>query len=227
MDLPPSNTSSTEPPTGSGGRLQRVRSLAGHLGNRLLAGVAFAVPLVVTYWVLAAVYRLVNGLSEPWLRAFGLEFPGLGFLITLLLFMGLGFMATHVIGRRLLERFEGFLLRIPVVSSIYAGTKQILQSFQGAGSSARFQRVVVIPYPAQGSYLFGFATGRLSEGGTGREMTMVFVPTAPNPTTGLIVAVPSSEVRDCDMTIEEATKMLFSGGLVTPVRPIAFKEPTS
>lgn len=205
--------------------MQRVRSLAGQLGNRLLAGIAFAVPLVVTYWVLAAVYRLVNGLSEPWLRAFGLDVPGLGFLITLLLFMGLGFMAAHVIGRRLLERFEALLLRIPLVSSIYAGTKQILHSVKGASGTAKFQRVVVVAYPAGEGRLFGFATGRLNDKGTGRELTMVFVPTAPNPTTGLIIAVPSDQVMDCDMTIEEATKMLFSGGLVTPERPISFGNP--
>jgi uncharacterized membrane protein len=68
--------------------------------------------------------------------------------------------------------------------------------------------------------MFGFATGHFTEAGSGRAMTTVFVPTAPNPTTGLMIAVPSAGVRDCDMTMEEATKMLFSGGLVTPDRPL-------
>lgn len=199
---------------------QTVRHAVAAMGNRLLAGIAFAVPLVVTYWVLSAVYHLVNGLSEPWLRAFGLNFPGLGFVITLLLFMALGFMAAHVIGRRVLERFEGILLRIPVVASIYAGAKQILQSLQGVGGAGKFKRVVVVPYPAPGSFLFGFATGTMTDGRTGEELTTVFVPTAPNPTTGLIIVVPSEHVRDCGLTMEEATKMLFSGGLVTPGRPL-------
>jgi len=190
------------------------------LGNRLLAGIAFAVPLVVTYWVLAFAYRVITGLSEPWLKPFGLNFPGLGFVITLLFFTGLGFMAAHVIGRRLLERGENLLLRIPVVAAIYAGTKQVLQSLQGGAAAGKSKRVVVVDFLSSGSYLIGFATGHFTEGGSGREMTTIFVPTAPNPTTGLIIAVPSGQVRDCDMTMEEATKMLFSGGLVTPDRPL-------
>jgi uncharacterized membrane protein len=198
----------------------RVARLFGLLGNRLLAGIAFAVPLVVTYWVLAFGYRVVTGLSEPWLKTFGLNIPGLGFAITLVFFMALGFMAAHVIGRRLLERGENLLLRVPVVAAIYAGTKQVLQSLQGGAAAGKSKRVVVVDFFSSGSYLIGFATGHFTEAGTQREMTTVFVPTAPNPTTGLIIAVPSEQVRDCDMTMEEATKMLFSGGLVTPDRPL-------
>lgn len=203
----------------------KIAHAAAVAGNRLLAGVAVAVPLVVTYWVLAFAYRLVNGLSEPWLRTFGLNFPGLGFAITLLIFFGLGVMAKHVIGRRVLERGESMLLRVPVVASIYAATKQVLQSLQGGGTK-KFKRVVVVDFITPGSYVVGFATGGFTEAGTGRVMTTVFVPTAPNPTTGLIIAVPSDRVRDCDMSIEEATKMLFSGGLVTPDRSVRVEPPS-
>jgi uncharacterized membrane protein len=198
----------------------RVARFLGLLGNRLLAGIAFAVPLVVTYWVLAFGYRVITGLSEPWLKTFGLNLPGLGFAITLGFFLALGFMAAHVIGRRLLERGESLLLRVPVVAVIYAGTKQVLQSLQGGTAAGKSKRVVVVDFLSTGSYLIGFATGHFTEAGTRRDMTAVFVPTAPNPTTGLIIAVPSALVRDCDMTMEEATKMLFSGGLVTPDRPL-------
>jgi uncharacterized membrane protein len=190
------------------------------LGNRLLAGIAFAVPLVVTYWVLSFGYRLINGLSEPWLRTLGLNFPGLGFLITLMAFIGLGFMATHVLGRRVLDRFDRLVLSIPVVSAIYAGTKQLIQSLRGIGANTRSKRVVMVEYFTPGSRLFGFATGQVIEAGTGRELTTIFVPTAPNPTTGIIIAVPTELVIDCDMSVEEVSKMLFSGGLITPMRPI-------
>ena len=193
----------------------------GSLGNRLFAGILFAIPLVVTYWVLSFGYGLVTGLSDPWLKAFGVDFPGAGFVITVLAFMGLGFMATHVIGRRVLDRFELFMLRIPVVGSIYSGAKQVLLTIQGVGTSPKPKRAVVVEYLVPGSYLFGYATGHFTEAGTGREMTTLFVPTAPNPTTGLIIAVPSDKVRDCDLTMEEGTKMLVSGGLITPVRPLS------
>ena len=191
------------------------------LGNRLLTGIAFAIPLVVTYWVLSFGYGVVTGLSDPWLKAFGVDFPGAGFVITILAFIGLGFMATHVIGRRLLDRFELFMLRIPVAGSIYSGAKQVLQTIQGVGTGPKPKRAVVVEYLLPGSYLFGYATGHFTEAGSNREMTTVFVPTAPNPTTGLLIAVPAEKVRDCDLTMEEGTKMLVSGGLITPERPLS------
>ena len=208
----------SEPARPAGRRFARfVRAL----GNRLFTGILFAIPLIVTYWVLSFGYGLVTGLSDPWLKAFGVDFPGAGFLITILAFIGLGFMATHVIGRRMLDRFEAFMLRIPVVGSIYSGAKQVLQTIQGMGTSPKPKRAVVVEYVVPGSYLFGYATGHFTEAGTGREMTTVFVPTAPNPTTGLIFAVPSDQVRDCDLSMEEATKMLVSGGLIMPGRPLS------
>ena len=210
-----------EEPSGARPKHGRVARFFGVLGNRLLTGIAFAVPLVVTYWVLAFGYGLVTGLSDPWLKAFGVDFPGAGFLITTLAFIGLGLMATHVIGRRVLDRFERFMLRIPVAGSIYSGAKQVLQTIQGVGASPKPKRPVVVEYLMPGSYLFGYATGHFTEAGTAREMTTVFVPTAPNPTTGLIIAVPSEKVRDCDLSMEEATKMLVSGGLIMPGRPLS------
>ena len=210
-----------EEPSGDRPVRGRVARFCGALGNRLLTGIAFAVPLVVTYWVLAFGYGLVTGLSDPWLQAFGVDFPGAGFLITILAFIGLGFMATHVIGRRVLDRFERFMLRIPVAGSIYAGAKQVLQTIQGVGANPKPKRPVVVEYLLPGSYLFGYATGHFTEAASGREMTTVFVPTAPNPTTGLIIAVPSGKVRACDLSMEEATKMLVSGGLIMPGRPLS------
>jgi len=213
-------SSSEETPAGRTSNRRFPRFL-GALGNRLLAGILFAIPLVVTYWVLSFGYGLVTGLSDPWLKAFGVDFPGAGFLITILAFIGLGFMATHVIGRRMLDRFERFMLRIPVAGSIYSGAKQVLQTIQGVGANPKPKRPVVVEYLMPGSYLFGYATGHFTEAGTAREMTTVFVPTAPNPTTGLIIAVPSDKVRACDLSMEEATKMLVSGGLIMPGRPLS------
>jgi uncharacterized membrane protein len=213
-------SSSEQTPAGRTSNRRFARFL-GALGNRLLAGILFAIPLVVTYWVLSFGYGLVTGLSDPWLKAFGVDFPGVGFLITILAFVGLGFMATHVIGRRMLDRFEHFMLRIPVAGSIYSGAKQVLQTIQGVGTNPKPKRPVVVEYLMPGSYLFGYATGHFIEAGSGQEMTTVFVPTAPNPTTGLIIAVPSEKVRACDLSMEEATKMLVSGGLIMPGRPLS------
>ena len=216
-----SDMSSSDQPEIQSPENRRLARCLGALGNRLIAGIFFAIPLVVTYWVLSFGYGVVTGLSDPWLKAFGVDFPGAGFVITILAFIGLGFMATHVIGRRLLDRFELFMLRIPVAGSIYSGAKQVLQTIQGVGTGPKPKRAVVVEYLMPGSYLFGYATGHFTEAGSHREMTTVFVPTAPNPTTGLLIAVPAEKVRDCDLTMEEGTKMLVSGGLITPERPLS------
>ena len=176
-----------------------VRCL-GTLGHRLIAGIFFAIPLVITYWVISFGYGLVTGLSDPWLKAFGVDFPCAGFVITILAFIGLGFMATHVLGRRLLDHFELFTLRIPVAGSVYSGAKQVLQTIQGIGIGPKAKRTVVLEYLVSGSYLSGYATRHFTEAASGREMTMVFVPTAPNPTTGQLIAVPAEKVRDCDLS---------------------------
>jgi uncharacterized membrane protein len=200
---------------------RRLARCLGTLGHHLIGGIFFAIPLVITYWVLSFGYGVVTGLSEPRLKAFGVDFPDAGFVITILAFIGLGFIATHVLGRRLLDHFELFMLRIPVAGSIYSGAKQVLQTIQGMGIGPKPKRAVVLEYLVPGSYLFGYATGHFTEAGSGREMTTVLVPTAPNPTTGLLIAVPAEKVRDCDLSMKEATKILVLGGLLTPQRPLS------
>ncbi len=189
-------------------------------GNRLLTGIAVTIPILVTYWVLSFAYGIVNGISAPIFHAFGIEVPGLGFLTTLVVMVSVGFMAAHVIGRRVIDLVERLLLRVPIVATIYAATKQVLDSFSTLRSGSNFKSVVLVEYLTEGSYLVAFATGQLRERDSGREMVMVFVPTAPNPMTGFVIAVPRPKVIECDLTLEEATKLLVSAGLITPGRPV-------
>lgn len=84
------------------------------------------------------------------------------------------------------------------------------------GIGPKPKRAVVLEFLVPGSYLFGYATRHFTEAASGREMITVLVPTAPNPTTSLLIAVPAEKVRDCDLSTEEATQMLVSGGLLTP-----------
>ena len=123
---------------------RRLARCLGTLGHHLIGGIFFAIPLVITYWVLSFGYGVVTGLSEPRLKAFGVDFPGAGFVITILAFIGLGFIATHVLGRRLLDHFELFMLRIPVAGSIYSGAKQVLQTIQGMGIGLKPKRAAVL-----------------------------------------------------------------------------------
>lgn len=191
-----------------------------HLRNRLLAGIAVAVPVIVTVWVINIGYNFIKGITEPFWRAVGLQFPGLAFVTTLLLLIFLGFMATHVLGKAVLERFEKLMLRVPLVATVYGGVKQVLDSFKGTQNTSRFKRVAYVPYFSEGHMLLGFVTGEMHDAKLDRTFTTVFVPTAPNPMTGFIILVPGEKVIDTGLTLEQAWKMIVSAGIVSPGRPL-------
>ncbi len=200
--------------------LHQSKQILRHLGNRLLAGILVAVPLVVTILVLNVAYRFIDGLSTPLWSALGMEgVIGLGFVTTIVLLILLGFMATHVIGRRVIEGMEQVILRVPLIAPVYNAVKQTLESFRKMKGSQQFKRVAYVEYPSPGCFLFGFVTGQYIETRTANEMTLVFLPTSPNPLTGFVLAVPSEKVVDSGLTLEQASKLIMSAGLVTPESP--------
>ena len=186
------------------------------LRNKLVAGVLVAIPLVVTIWVLNIAYKSINNISAPFLRRMGLDWPLLGFIVTLLLLLGLGLMATHVLGKKILSAFEQLLLRVPIVATVYGAVKQVIDSFNTYSNVGTFKRVVYLEYPAPGCKLLGFSTGHFFDEVLGEEVTSVILPTSPNPMTGLLILVPSSRITVANMTLEQATKLIVSAGLVVP-----------
>src|SRR5438552_14365612 len=114
------------------------RATLTHLRNKLLTGVVVAIPIVVTLWVLNLAYNFINGISAPFLQKLGIYFPGLGFVVTTLMLLGLGFMATNVLGQRMLDSFERALLRVPVAATIYAAVKQVIDSFKSFNNVSNF-----------------------------------------------------------------------------------------
>lgn len=206
------------------------------LRNKLLAGVALALPLVVTFWILKSVYDLLKDWSEPMLEflalnvntvagetVIDLESRGfhqisqfVGVLIPLLVFVFLGVMATNVIGVRVVTAMDQLVLRVPVISSIYKTLKQVIDAFKGFGTKQNFKRVVYVDYPAAGMRMLGFVTGQFNDSDSGKEMTTVFVPGALSVMTGLLLVVESDKLTDAPLSIEDAMKLVFSGGLVVP-----------
>ena len=198
-----------------------------HLRNRLIAGILVSVPLVVTIIVLKIAYSTINNFSAPIFRHLGIDFPGLGFVTTLLLLLLLGFMATNVFGRRIIEKCESLILKIPVIAHVYGGVKQAIESVRNIKTSSNFKRVAYVPYPSPGCYLLGFVTGTLHDEALGCEMTAVFLPTTPNPFTGYMVFIESTRVIESGLTLEQATKAVVSAGLVSPTKPIPAPFPSA
>ena len=175
-----------------------------------------AVPLIATVLVLEIAYNFINGVSAPLYRALRISIPGLGFITTLLILILLGFMATHVVGSRILSAFEAFMHRIPLASQIYSVVKQALESFKTIKATGSFKRVAYVECPSTGCMLVGYVTGQLYEPKLGGQMTMVFVPHSPNPLTGFLIIVENDKVIESSLSLEQVTKLVMSAGLVAP-----------
>jgi uncharacterized membrane protein len=206
----------------------RVQAVLRHLWSRLLTGILIAVPLIVTFWVLSLAYSFIAKISEPlWNTLDVKNIPALNFVTTLVLLVALGFMAQHVLGRRIIDRTESALMRVPLIAPLYGAVKQVLDSFRMMGSNAQTKRVVYLEYPSPGSLLIGFVTGQYLEPRLRQQYTLVFLPMAPNPLAGFVVAVPAERIIECSLSFEEATKLIVSGGLVVPPTAASGEPPTS
>lgn len=230
MFFDPDNTGAPPPDMPS------PRGLVVWVRNKFLTGLAVITPVIVTWWILQFVYKVLHDWSLP-LQQFSVsrinELAGkqiidpastgflmfekfVGVLIPLAALIALGVLASNVIGRQVVEAIDRLLLRVPFISFIYKTLKQVIDAFKNFGGKAGFKRVVYVDYPATGSWMIGFVTGYYYEKVKQKEMAMVFVPGALSPMTGLLLVVEKERVMDAPMTMEEAMKMIFSGGLVGP-----------
>ena len=194
------------------------------LRSALLAGVLVLAPLGVTSWVFFALVGRADGVLEllphrlqPEILL-GFNIPGLGILLSLMFVIAVGSMMQYYTGRRVVELYEGVLSRVPVLSGIYQGVKQLIDTiFMRKG--AHFREVLLVEYPREGLYCMAFLTNEtpyltLPEGGP--ELISIFLPTTPNPTSGFYLLVPRADVRRLNLTPEEAFKVIMSAGIVTP-----------
>jgi len=190
------------------------RLVAG-LRRRFLTGLLVTVPVIATLIALRFLLRTLDGVLGPVVTAtLGREIPGLGALLTLLVVLGVGFLATNVFGRRLVTWVERGFGQIPVVRGIYKASREIVST---ATLSQRqvFRDVVLIEYPRRGLWAYGFVTSYTRRQG-GARLANVFIPGPPVPTTGVLVVSPVAELSFLDMSVEDALKLVLSGGLVAP-----------
>jgi uncharacterized membrane protein len=187
------------------------------------AGLLVFLPVVITLWFLGWVIGLMDGLlnvlpdrlhPNAYLP---FAIPGLGALITVALILFLGFLTTGVATRRFLAAWDRVFVQIPIFRGVYTAVQKLVQTFLGQSQANR--QVVMIEYPRKGIYAVGFAMGRAwheLEKKNEAPLVNVFVPTTPNPTSGFYLLVPTHEVAPLNMSMEEALKLITSGGLITP-----------
>ncbi len=188
------------------------------LKKQFISGLLVTVPLIVTFFVLRFLFRTLDGLLNPVVKdLLGYDIPGLGAVVTLLGIVLAGVITTNYLGARLYSWGDGFLGKTPLVRIVYTAAKQLVQSMVAPKARA-FSEVAFIEYPRKGMFALGFLSGKsdISVNSTSREMRPVFIPSTPTPFTGLVVFVPVEDVYPVDMGVEEAIKVLVSGGIVTP-----------
>jgi len=189
------------------------------LRELFLVGLAVVLPLLVTYLLLRFLFEGLDDLLAPMIQAIlGRRIPGLGFLATVAIIFLIGTLTTNIVGRKLVAMTEGLLLRIPLVKNVYGASKQLFDALALPGRGA-FRQVVMLEYPRSGLYAIGFITATQASGFqdlVGEQTVNVFIPTAPNPTSGFFLVVPEKSVIPVPISVEEALKLIVSGGLIVP-----------
>lgn len=188
-----------------------------------LAGLLVFLPVVITLWFLGWVIGLLDGLLDVLPAGvhpntyLPFAIPGLGAIVTVTLILFLGILTRGVATRRFLAAWENIFVKIPIFRGIYTAVQKLVQTFLGQSQNSR--QVVMIEYPRKGIYTVGFAMGRAwqeLEKKQDAQLINVFIPTTPNPTSGFYLLVPTTEISPLNMTMEEALKLITSGGLITP-----------
>ncbi len=195
----------------------------------LLTGIFTLLPMVVTLWILKAIFNgLVGIFREPlaWIVQL-MRLPDLPYwalalfsaLVTLLLLATVGALVGNFAGRQIMDWLDELMLHVPVVKSIYGATRQLMSAVQ-SGQGGSFKEVVLLEWPHEGAHTLGFVASRdcgwALPGEPGR--IAVYVPTAPNPTSGYVVMVDQAKVRPLDLTPDQALTWAVSGGVVAPQR---------
>jgi uncharacterized membrane protein len=189
------------------------------LRRTFLTGLLVLLPTVITAYVLYRIFVWVDGFLKPIITRYPfLDIPGLGFLAVVVIVLLAGIFGANLFGRTLYKWFEGGFEKIPLVRSIYVAIKQISEVFLKQERTV-FKKVVLVEYPRPGVYMIGFVTSSWrfrDPSGAEHEFITVFLPTSPNPTTGFLVIIAPHEAIPSDLSVEDAFKVVISGGAVVP-----------
>jgi uncharacterized membrane protein len=189
-----------------------------------ITGIATILPLLLTFWFLRWIYLKIDSLlfqpllslMENWIRYPGVKYLA-KFSILLIVFLGItfiGFLASFLFFRRMFAKFESLLLRFPFVGKVYKSIKQISIAIVGEGKNI-FKKVVLVEYPHPGKFCIGFLTADADEKlnkASNTDLVGVFIPTTPNPTSGMLIYFPRDAVKVLDISVEEGMRLVISAG---------------
>jgi uncharacterized membrane protein len=215
-----------------------------HFKKYLIAGLLVWLPLAITVWVLTWLYGLLDGVFAGLLSAVDVVVPenrnnwisvlnqyhGLGVAMMFVLLLATGAFVSNVAGRWWVKQWDRLFIHIPIVKSIYVSVKKVSNTLFSSNGNA-FRKALLVQFPRQGCWTIAFQTGTPSAeiaAHLNGEHLSVYVPTTPNPTGGYFIVVPKSDVRDLNMSVDQALTYIISMGAVVPDEQVAIlSSPTS
>lgn len=195
------------------------------LKKYLITGILVWLPIAVTVWVVSYIIstsdQLINLLPDHWQPKYfwGFNIPGLGVIMAVVVLFVTGLFGANVLGKRIIDAWDSLLGRIPVVKSIYSSVKKVSESLL-SDSRQSFKTPVLVPFPQPDIWTLAFVSGNIPAALTRalgpEEYVSVYVPTTPNPTGGYYIMVKRSDIRELDMSVDDALKYIISLGMVLP-----------
>ncbi len=186
------------------------------LKRRLIAGLVVIAPVTITAAVLWWIFQWLDGLLGNIIYpALGVDMPGLGLLLLVLVLVAVGWLAERTVGARVVATWHALLERFPLTRRLYTASHRIVRTVFGEDKPF-FREVALVEYPAPGRWSIGFITAPISAAAGIEDGVTVFIPTTPNPTTGFLVIMPRASVTVLPWTLEEAFTFILSAGGVTP-----------
>ncbi len=220
------------------GRLHTV-GLKKNTRRKMIAGLLVVFPVFITFFVIKFLFTMIGGILSPVvIKAVGFfgfspngkidEFviTSVAFVLTFVALYSIGVVATNFMGKFIIRFFETILHNVPIIKNVYTSSKKLIEIIS-LPTTQSFKRVVIVEYPRAGMKAFAFVTGGIkTEDGT--ELTSLFIPTTPNPTSGFLIYLPEQDIEETDLSIEEGMKLIVSGGILIPDRmELNTDKPTS
>ncbi len=193
-----------------------MKALFKHIRTFIFRGLLAIVPLVLSFFVIRFLYLAVDQKAANVVeKVVGFRIPGLGIVLVLLILYLAGLAASHWAGKKVFRLIERMMERIPIIKTIYHVGRQFGTALSLPDKQA-FKRAVLVEHFRPGVRSVAFVTGEVVDTKSGERLLKLFIPTAPNPTTGFVVMVPPDKVQDLSWTVQEAMNVVISGGIIGP-----------
>jgi uncharacterized membrane protein len=196
--------------------MKLIQVIKRQLRSYFLSGILVVVPIVITIFVVKAIFTFLDELLLPYLMPqLGYWIPGIGILITIVGIYLVGILVTNFIGRKFVNLGEKIVLNIPVAKSIYGSVKQIMETFSFKSEDSA-KKVVMVEYPKENVWSIGLVNGEITHPENKEKLYNILILASINPTSGFFILVPQTKVVHLNISVEEAMKWIVSGGIVTP-----------